>query len=216
MAELFSIKSVYQQANLLGVECPPQDFEDFVLNGWMLINNKHTRLYKFIGDTDEEGVLQLPCNVQIVEAVKIPMVDAEYTSSDTNYYNAYNIISEAYVEGRIHSDKPFYNKGKYVSYKEGDGELYFNHPYKHVMVIYQGVLVDDEGLPLINDKEMLALAYYVAYMSLLQEGLRKRDKASIELAATMQGEWLRKCNAARIPDHLSQNDMDDILEVKSR
>jgi hypothetical protein len=36
------------------------------------------------------------------------------------------------------------------------------------------------------------------------------------LANTIKADWLQLCNAARIPDHLSQNDMDAILDVKVR
>ena len=50
-----------------------------------------------------------------------------------------------------------------MKYKEGDNVLYFNRDYDKVIVIYHGVIVDDEtGLPLINEKEMKALAAFVA------------------------------------------------------
>jgi hypothetical protein len=39
---------------------------------------------------------------------------------------------------------------------------------------------------------------------------------TIKLASSIQAEWLKLCNAARIPEHLSQNDMDRILDVKVR
>ena len=85
------------------------------------------------------------------------------------------------------------------------------------MVIYHGILVDDnDGLPLINEKEMRAIAAYVAYSSLYREGLKKRDSGLIQLAGMIKSDWLQSCNAARIPDHLSQNDMDAILDVKVR
>jgi hypothetical protein len=55
----------------------------------------------------------------------------------------------------------------------------------------------------------------VAYASLYKEGIKKKDINTIKLAQTIKEDWLRACNAARIPDHLSQNDMDAILDAKT-
>jgi hypothetical protein len=46
--------------------------------------------------------------------------------------------------------------------------------------------------------------------------LVKKDSNLIQLANTIKSDWLQMCNAARIPDHLSQNDMDAILDVRVR
>jgi hypothetical protein len=84
------------------------------------------------------------------------------------------------------------------------------------MVVYHGVEADEDGLPKINDKEMKAIAAYVAYATLYKEGLTKRDGGLVQLATTIQNEWLKRCNAARIPNYLNQNEMDAILDVKFR
>ena len=56
-----------------------------------------------------------------------------------------------------------------------------------MVVIYHGIFADeDEGLPLINDKEMNAIAAYIAYVTLFKEGLRKRDKSTLELANVLK------------------------------
>lgn len=104
-----------------------------------------------------------------------------------------------------------------MKYDEGNGVLYFTKDYKHVMVVYHGILADeDTGLPLLNNKELRAVAAYVAYISLNKEGIRKRDGNIMQLAQSIKADWLRLCNAARIPEHFSQNDMDRILDVKVR
>ena len=53
-------------------------------------------------------------------------------------------------------------------------------------------------------------------MSLYKESIRKRDGNLLKLAQVVKEDWLRLCNAARIPEHFSQNDMDRILDVKVR
>jgi len=83
------------------------------------------------------------------------------------------------------------------------------------MVVYHGILADDEGLPLINEKEQRAIAAFIAYHYLYKDGIKKRDANSIKLAQIVKEDWLRGCNAARVPEHMSQNDMNAILDAKT-
>lgn len=41
------------------------------------------------------------------------------------------------------------------------------------MVVYHGYFADDEGLPLINEKEQRAIAAFVAYATLYKENLKR-------------------------------------------
>lgn len=192
------------------------EFEDIALDGWERIGNKHTRLYRYVGNV-ENGELKLPCNVDVIESVHVPIPDAQYTSnkSDLNYLD--NMWTETYIDFWKGNEDPYYTRGKLVKYDEGDGVLYFSHDYKNVMVVYHGIFADgDTGLPLLNDKELRAIATYVAYVHLFKEGIRKRDANIINLANAIKADWLIQCNAARIPEHFSQNDMDRILDVKVR
>lgn len=215
--KLYNLKSAYSLIETLyGVEVAPGDFEDIALAGWELIGNRHTRLYRYVGDV-VDGELSLPCNVDLIESVQLPINDAQVFNSSIDSINAEHIAIEGYIEQWGKFRDPFYTSGKLLKYDEGNNTLYFSNDYKNVIVIYHGVLVDEEdGLPLINDKEMKAIAVYVAYISLMKEGIKKRDQAAMSLSQTLQAEWLKKCNAARIPIHLSQNDMNTILDARTR
>lgn len=214
--KLYNLKSAYSLIETLyGIEVGQGEFEDIAIAGWELIGNRHTRLYKYVGDV-VNGELPLPCNVDLIESVHLPINDAQITGPDSDI-KLDNLAIEGYIEHWGKFRDPFYTSGKLLKYDEGDNTLYFNHDYKNVIVVYHGILVDDEdGLPLINDKEMKAIAAYVAHISLLKDGIKKRDQTTITLAQTIQTEWLRRCNAARIPIHLSQNDMNTILNARTR
>ena len=217
MANLHNFNAAYGLADsLYGITATESDFEDIALNGWERIGNKHTRLYRYVGDV-VNGQLILPCNVDVIESVHVPIPDAQVTSNhaDLNYIDS--LWTEGYIDFWKRNEDPYFARGKYVKYNEGDGVLYFTHDYKHVMVIYHGIIVDeDTGLPLLNDKELDAVAAYVGYVLLRKEGIRKRDSDALKLAQDVKGDWLRLCNAARVPEHFSQNDMDRILDVKVR
>ena len=186
--KLFDIKSAYGLTNdLYGVTLSESAFENLALNAWELIGNKHTRLYRYIGSTENKA-LELPCNVDIVESVHLPVNDAQITESDLSGLNTSNIATERYIDTYRGFDNIYYQKGKFAKYKEVDGTLYFTKDYPKVMVMYHGTEVNDEGLPKINDKEMRAIAAYVAYASLYREGLVKKDGTLIQLANTIQSD----------------------------
>lgn len=219
MAKLYNFKSAYSMVQTLyGIEPDPNTFEDVALVAWDKINNKHTRLYRYVADTKDKE-LQLPCNVSVIESVHIPITDATITSNKDDYVNMNSVWTEHYIDAWPSLNNPFNTKGKLVKYKEGDGVLYFDRDFKNVMVVYHGILCDEEdGLPLINDKEMKAIASFVAWREMLKDLLRKgtTSKYAFALVQTVEAEWLKHCNAARLPEHISQNEMDAILDVKYR
>ena len=216
--QLFNINTVYGLVETLyGITPNESNFEDIVMNGWSYINNKHTRLYRYVADADKDGVLDLPCNVDVIESVHIPMPDAKMTSNKTVFNEINTLFTEGYIDAWKRLEDPYWTRGKLVKYDEGNNQLFFARPYKNIMVVYHGIIADEEtGLPLVTDKEIKALAAYVAYASLYREGIQKRNPDIIQFAQTIYSDWLKLCNAARIPEHLSQNEMDSILDVKTR
>lgn len=202
--------------SLYGIDLTETDFEDIALDGWEQIGNKHTRLYRYIGDTVNKE-LKLPCNVDLIESVHIPLPDAQLTSNHSELEFMDSVWTEGYIDFRKWNNDPYYSRGRLIKYNEGDGVLYFSRDYKHVKVIYHGIIMDDEdNLPLLNDKELRAVAAYVAYISLTKEGIQKRDGNILKLGQALETKWLKLCNAARVAEYLTQNDMDRILDAKVR
>lgn len=217
MNDLYNIKSAYPLVQqLYDVDPDPDDFEDIAMVAWERIGNKHTRLYRFIGNTTNH-TLKLPCNVCDIESVHIPINDAQYTSNQRLFGDLDSLFIEGYIDAWNFMRDPFNQRGKLLKYDEGKNELYFSRDYHHVMVVYHGIIADeDDGTPLVNEKERQAIAAYVAYVDFFKDALKKRDRNSLAISQTLKEEWLRRCNAARIPFHLSQNDMNAVLDVKYR
>lgn len=219
--EFFSINSAYGLCeDLYGITPDENSFEDLALEAWSRIGTKHSRLYRFVGNV-ENGVLKLPCNADEIESVHIPVPDAQMTTPLSDNYWTDNIWIEHYIDHRKRLQDPYWSPGKLVKYDEGNQELYFSRNYPHVMVVYHGYLVDDEGLPLINEKEQRAIAAFLAYTTLYKESLKRvaadkyRYKFMVEMLGTVKEDWLRLCNAARVKERLNQNDMDRILDAKT-
>lgn len=210
-------KSAMFQANMLyGLEILPEDFEELGLIAWNLIGNKHCRTYKYCAEIDcRDKSIQLPCNVDIIESVNYRFEDWRYTTNDTPNGDFNSMFVESYIEGRKLFEHPLYASGRYVKYEKVGDTLYFDKDYGRVDILYRGVILDSEGLPEINDKESLAIATYCAYIKKFKEGLQTNNPQIIQMSQLLEQKWYRYCDAARVPEHITQNEMNEILEAQS-
>lgn len=206
------------QAQLLyDIEGDDEDLEEIGLIAYNFIGNKNTRLYKVQLDINcQDGSVQLPCNVDIIEAVTYcGPEDWNYTSNQKEYGDTQSSYTENYIESKKAFLDPFYLSGKYVNYRREGNVLYVNKGFGKVNVLYQGILLDADGLPELNDKEAIAIAEYIAYVYKYKEAIRTNNQNVLKMAQELRQQWLFHCDAARVPEYVSQEEMDKILNVQS-
>lgn len=199
---------------LYGIEMDDEDLEELGLLAWEYIGNKNVRLYKFRAHPNSENAIQLPCNVSSIEAVTTSYEDWNRVTN----YSENGDQRTSFVENHIEAEKaytsPYYLSGKLIPYEQVGDTLYFTKNYGTLNILYKGILADDEGLPMITDKEALAIATYIAYIKKYKEGLITNNGNIINLAQSLEQKWLKQCDQARVTK-LSQNDMNEILNVKT-
>lgn len=201
---------------LYGVDLSEDEYEEIALTGWNLIGNKRTRLYRYHTTVDncQEGV-QLPCNVDEIEAVTTCFEEWDYSTNDTPNGDIASAIIEEYIEARKAFRDPMYISGKYIRYERVGDMLYFDRPHGHINILYKGLIVDDDGLPQITDEEALALATYCAYVTKFKEGLQTSNPNIIAMANVLKQRWDVQCDQARISGYMSQNEWDQVLDAKT-
>lgn len=199
---------------MYGIEMDDEQVEELGLIGWNLIGNKNTRLYRYSTCLDSNNSIKLPCNASSIESVTAPFEDwNRVTNKDWNgdHYTSY-------VEQNIEADKlfasPYYISGKFIPYKLAGDTLYFDKNYGNVTVLYKGIIMDSEGLPEITDKEAAAIATYLAYYTKFKEALLTNNPQINQQSELLYSKWLKQCDQARVTE-LSQNDMDEILDIKT-
>jgi hypothetical protein len=183
-----NFKSVYSTANsLYGVNLDENSFEEITLNGWELIGNRQTRLYRY-SDSTVDGRIKLPCNVDLIEAVYAGIPDSNDSSPIHSAGNIKNVTTESLIESIKTKHHNLYDSNSLVHYRlEGD-ELVFDKDYDNIVVLYHGVIVDEDGLPYLNDKEVQALALYCAYSDLYKKSLVMRDGNTFQLANALRSD----------------------------
>lgn len=201
---------------MYGITMQEDQFEEIALVGWNLIGNKRTRLYRYSTCVNncEDGI-QLPCNVDMVEAVTTDFEEWDYSTNDTPDGNINSAIVESYIEHRKTFKDPLYAPGKFIRYERVGDMLYFDKPHGKINILYKGLVVDDSGLPQITDKEAMALATYCAYTYQFREGLKTNNPNIVKLAESLYQMWTRQCDQARVGYYMSQNDWDKVLDAKT-
>ncbi len=200
---------------LYDVQGDTDDLEEIGLVAHNFIGNKHTQLHKVMLDVDcKTGTVELPCGVDIIEAVTYcGPEDWNYTSNTKEHGDLSSLYTENYIEAQKAFLDPHYISGKYVKYRKVGDKLYVNKGLGKVIVLYHGIILDEDGLPEINDKEAIAIAEYIAYVIKYKEAIRTNNKNVLQMAQELKQQWLFHCDAARVPEHISQNEMDQILNA---
>ena len=105
--------------------------------------------------------------------------------------------------------------GKYIKYRLEDNHLILDSYFPNVNILYKGYVADEEGLPYLTDKEVDAIAAFFAYTVEYKNARISKDKMSLEFAMYLENKWRNLCIHARTPSYITQNEMDEILNVSS-
>lgn len=212
-----NFNTAYAQANLLyGIDIPPETFEEIGLIAWNKIGNKTCRFYRYRSEIDPTTLsIQIPCNCDIIEAVTYMFEDWNYSTNKTVNGDYQSQFIEQYIEGRKLYEHPFYISGKFAKYERVGDTLVFDKNYGAVNILYKGVVLDDEGLPYLNVKETEAIACYCALTVKFKEGWTLNNSNILQEAQMLEQRWLKLCDEARVPTHIDQNEMNQVLDAKS-
>jgi hypothetical protein len=114
-----------------------------------MIGNKHSRLYRYIGNTIHNE-LKLPCNCDVIESVHLPLTDAQLTDSTFDYVSLKNVLTERYIEAVPTIDDPYYNPGKLAKYKLVNDTLCFDRNFKKWKILGTFVWPNDDELTALD------------------------------------------------------------------
>lgn len=197
------------------VEGDTEDLEEIGLVAYKFIGNKNTELHRVVLDVNcDDGSIQLPCGVDIIEAVTYcGLEDWNYTSNHKANGDLSSLYTESYIESKKAFLDPHYVSGKFVKYRRVGDKLYVNKGLGKVTLLYHTEILDEDGLPMINEKEAIAIADYIAYTVKYKEAIRTNNRNILQFVQDLKQQWLFHCDAARVPEHVSQNEMDSILDA---
>ncbi len=200
---------------LYGIDITEDNFEEIALIAWDLIGNKRTRTYRYrvCMDSCSGNTIELPCNCDILEAVTTNWEDFKHVSNNSPYGDSGE--TEQYIERKKAFHNSLYSSGKFVKYERVGNTLYLDKHYNEINILYRGIILDDDGLPEVTDREALAIATYCAWVTKYKEGLMTNNHNIIQLANMLKQQWNVQADQARTDQYLSQNEWDEILDAKT-
>jgi hypothetical protein len=175
-------------------ETPEED--DYLENSLVClrqIGNVHTDMYGFTGYTDDRGELCLPTKALSIEFVSNAV-------QDWITFSLRNEVSQLYPAGR------------YIHYKFIDDKIITDRRNTLLSIAYRTYKQDEQGLPLITEKEANACAYWWKWVKTRRD-LYKGNQLAGNLLQLATQEKNKAINQARIPEHYSQNFMDQMLNI---
>lgn len=213
----YSFNTAYSHLReLYGLELNPDEFESLGLIAWDRIGNKQFKWYKYQVEPTEDNkqwYIDLPCNCDIIEAVTADYEDYQKTTPTNVSGNNQNGWIEGYIESRKYNTGFGYSSGKYIKYTREGNTLHLSDKFNKVNVLYKGVIVDDDGLPFLNEKELDAIAAFCVFADTRKKATITRDPGLWQTVQYWENNWKIACSQARVPIYINQNEMDEILNV---
>ena len=187
----YPFNAAYSHAReFYGVELNPDEFESMGLIAWERIGNRQLKWYKFqvepTEDSSGEYYIDLPCNVDFIEAVTANYEDYQKTSNQFLSGQTQTGWIESYIETRKYNTNHFYPSGKFIKYNLEGNKLILADRFNEVIVLYRGIVADTEGLPFLTTKEIEAIGTFCAYSYMFRAALMTRDSATLQLSQVLE------------------------------
>ena len=216
-----------------GLHIDEYDYLDIAISHLRDIKNFSTTEYIAYLAVSDKGEAILPCNLDSIDAVMSSKMGLKafgdrqiYKLNDAindDYYNAVGVMdaigfgfnTNAYDEGLTGLANNINSEG-YLSYQLKGNTISVNRKTsgKTLAVAYTGLSVDAEGYPLINYKQANALAALTAKTVNLKKA-SKGDRNAMEMIQYFNSEAGRLKQAASIPEEITDNELDALLDAKT-
>jgi hypothetical protein len=218
--------------DLFNIVIDEDTYVERAYNIWRDIGNIATAIHAFEFEIDESKIVNLPCNLEFIEAVSQGSWEEDSEFKDVIVYHAdWSINPNAFLAdsmvrnpSRIDlngQDSRLKAVGSFIPYNlkgsTGNYSLEFNEEQIGMrgVCIYRGVCVDDQGNPVLTRKEAEAIAYKSAFIE-TQRNFFMGDPTAGSKLTYISNEAGRKMAAAKIPEYLSQNFWNRLLSAHTR
>jgi hypothetical protein len=224
----YELQPIIDQVKFLGNVILEEDLsEQRILEVAQLVldkvGNKHNDLFVYKGVVDDKGRFDLPCNVEIIEAVGTQIPHSTFESVFAPLSSRQRVFDKAIY--RVRDRHESYFKGDFVNYTYKGDHLLISQEYtsklnnqphvysnKDIVVMYYGRIVDDLGRPMVTDREAEAIIYYMMYLKELKMRYKRQGDSGAAAQIALQ-EANTMIARARVPTYISQNAMQDLKQV---
>ena len=204
-----------------GLQMKQDDFIEEGYNVWRDIGNQAPVLTRFFAKVPDSYVIELPFDAEFVEAVMIIDLPQPREGYDSQGPKARNMAPRIEADN-IPATNQSLTSNKYaisLNYVlSGDKAIKITSPdtlYRDIMIVYRSILTSEEdGLPLLNDKEVAAIAAEVTRRDLAKQVFQGIE-GKLQLFQYMTKEADRLMAAAKVDEYINDDALDQILDIKT-
>lgn len=211
---------------LYGMHIDEYDYLDIAVDTLRNVRHFGTTEYVMYPTVDKQGKVLLPCNVNSIDAVTTEhmglkaygsraLINIDGVENTDTYYTMERIKNELLGKEWRPGLGGFRGEG-YISYKLDGRHLKVGEANtgKKIAVAFTGITSDLEGYPMITRKQSNAIAAVCARV-ICVKGANSGDKVLASLVEYHTGNSGRLVQAASIPEDITDNELDEVLNCKT-
>lgn len=188
-------------SKLYALDMKEDDFIEMAYEVWRDIGNIATSIHRFFIKVPDDLVVELPMQAEFIDSVTIAL----HSKDNVNL-----------------NQSPVTSLGKSIDYTTlNNNSLRLTSPEAQgmsIMIVYRAIDTDTDGLPMLNDKEVAAIAAEVTKRETIRKGFLGvgfKDKISSTMLQYIIAESTRLMTAAKINENISNDDIDKMLDIKT-
>ncbi len=186
--KLYNFYAAYNELiTSYGIELTHDTFEEMGMNAWERIGNR-MMITKSVKLDIIDGIVTLPCDVDELEAITADYVEFKKSDTSKDHWAMHQeYYTEQYIERTKGDRDHLYTSGEFIKYDQiGINTIKVYRNSGKVNVLYKTTTLDENELPMINSKEVNAIAAYCAYADTFKKGLMTRDGNMINLSQALE------------------------------
>lgn len=189
------------------------DFIEEAHDVWRSLGNTAVNTSRFFAVVGEDLLIKLPMDCEFITSVTstTPSVTSRYDSAGANTH----IQRNDSVLSRNQSLSS--TEGESVNYVLEKGYIRITSTDllgEKLLIVYNSIAVGEDGLPLLNDKEVSAIAAEVTRREIFRRVFRN-VKGADKILQFITIEATRLVAAAKIDEFINDDSIDKLLDIKS-
>lgn len=170
---------------------------------------------------DNDFVIPLPGNCEYIEAVFLSDYKPDFSTPHNSFVEYATNFTISYNTPRNTNKSILSPSGAYITFDHLGDSIQIPPQVREKIVpnetpigiIYKGQKIDDEGNFVVNERELMAIAYYHMYVTLHKQVFQGIQTAA-QLLQMVEPKMKHYVKAAKIPERLTQNQKDRILDAQ--
>jgi len=208
---------------LYALDMNTDDFIEMAYDVWRTIGNIAPEIHRFFTKVPDDFVIEIPKNCEFIQSVTSVDRQSIVTTFDSGgkkdrHVPAHQVASN--LPGKDDSIQA--SPGSSVNYVLLDSDSIKITSAEllnaDIMIVYKSILSDEDGLPLLNDKEVAGIAAEVAKRDLIRKGFQGVGAANKMQSTMLQfiiGEADRLLAAAKIDEIINDDAIDRLLDIST-